>query len=103
MTGQTSVVPGPPKVVLGDVNVLYSWRLRDDLVYAADEGAISIRWSWLILTEFTRYLRVNNARFDKEHADLLIGLRNGAYPARRGGADGVGPAHGRHARHARRG
>lgn len=50
MTGEASEVLAT-KIVLGDANVLYSRVLRDYLVYAADEGVISIRWSRAILIE----------------------------------------------------
>ena len=80
MTGAAPEVPSPPKVVLADADVLYSRVLRDYLVYAADEGVISITWSRLILTELTRHLQANNATFDDEHAELLIDLLNRAYP-----------------------
>lgn len=80
MTDASSEVLGPPKIVLADANVLYSRVLRDYLVYAADEGVISIRWSRLILSEAMKHLQANNATFDDEHAELLIGLLNRAYP-----------------------
>ncbi len=53
------MVPGPKKVVLGDANALYSRVLRDYLVYASDEGAISIRWSAEILDEVVEHLVAN--------------------------------------------
>jgi len=80
VTDAAPEVPSPPKVVLADANVLYSRVLRDYLVYAADEGVISIRWSRLILSEAMNHLQANNATFDDEHADLLIDLLNSAYP-----------------------
>ena len=45
MTGDALDVLGPTTVVLADANVVYSRVLRDYLLYAADEGAVSIRWS----------------------------------------------------------
>ena len=80
MTDVASEILGPTKIVLADANVLYSRVLRDYLVYAADEGVISIRWSRLILSEAMKHLQANNATFDDEHAELLIGLLNRAYP-----------------------
>ncbi len=43
MTGEAPEFLGPTRIVLADANVLYSRVLRDYLVYAADEGVISIR------------------------------------------------------------
>ncbi|MBK6501891.1 MAG: hypothetical protein IPG03_05850 [Candidatus Microthrix sp.] len=54
--------------------------LRDYLVYAADRGAISIRWSRAILIEVVKHLQVNNSTFDDKRAGLLIRLLNDAYP-----------------------
>lgn len=79
MTGAGSEELGPVKIVLVDANVLYSRVLRDYLVYAADEGVISIRWSRQILTEAMKHLQANNAAFDDERAELLIRLLNSAY------------------------
>ncbi len=59
MSAETPGVPGPKKVVLGDANVLYARVLRDYLVYASDEGAISIRWSAEILDEVVEHLVAN--------------------------------------------
>lgn len=73
-------VLGPTRIVLGDANVLYSRVLRDYLVYAADEGVISIRWSQAILNEVVKHLQANNSTFDDEQAELLIRLLNDAYP-----------------------
>lgn len=67
-------------VVLADANVLYSRLLRDYLVYVADEGAIAVRWSRVILGEVVDYLQANNSTFDAEQADLLMRLLNAAYP-----------------------
>ena len=64
MTGEAPEVVGPTRIVLGDANVLYSRVLRDYLVYAADEGAISIRWSRAILIEVVKHLQVNNSTFE---------------------------------------
>lgn len=80
MTGASSKVLGPARIVLADANVLYSRVLRDYLVYAADEGVIAIRWSRRILTEAMKHLQAHNAAFDDEHAALLIRLLNTAYP-----------------------
>ncbi len=80
MTGVAPEVLGPTRIVLGDANVLYSRVLRDYLVYAADEGAISIRWSRAILIEVVKHLQVNNSTFDDKRAELLIRLLNDAYP-----------------------
>lgn len=80
MTSEPSGVLGPITVVLADANVLYSRVLRDYLVYAADEGAIAIRWSRAILIEAVEHLQVNNSTFDAEHGRLLIRLLNDAYP-----------------------
>lgn len=80
MTGTSSEVPGQPKIVLGDANVLYSRVLRDYLVYAADEGAISIRWSRQILDEAVTHLRRNVTSFTTSHGSLLIRLLNDAFP-----------------------
>lgn len=80
MTGEAPEVVGPTRIVLGDANVLYSRVLRDYLVYAADEGAISIRWSRAILIEVVKHLQVNNSTFDDKRAELLIRLLNDAYP-----------------------
>ena len=57
MSGDTTEILGPTKIVLGDANVLYPRVLRDYLVYAADEGAISIRWSRAILDEAVKHLQ----------------------------------------------
>ncbi len=70
----------PRKIVLGDANVLYSRVLRDYLVYAADQGALSIRWSAEILDEVVEHLIENIASFTTEQATLLIRLLNQAYP-----------------------
>ena len=80
MTGEAPEGVGPTRIVLGDANVLYSRVLRDYLVYAADEGAISIRWSRAILIEVVKHLQVNNSTFDDKRAELLIRLLNDAYP-----------------------
>ena len=40
-------------VVLADANILVSRTLRDYFLYAADNGAIEIRWSQQILTEMS--------------------------------------------------
>lgn len=71
---------GPVKIVLADANVLYSRVLRDYLVYASDEGAVSIRWSREILGEAVRHLAANIATFTPKHGDLLVRLLNDAYP-----------------------
>lgn len=70
MTGVAPEVLGPTRIVLGDANVLYSRVLRDYLVYAADEGVISIRWSQAILNEVVKHLQANNSTFDDEQAEL---------------------------------
>lgn len=44
-------------VVLADANILFSRTLRDYFLYAADQGAIEIRWSRPILHEMSRNLR----------------------------------------------
>lgn len=44
-------------VVLADANILFSRTLRDYFLYAADAGAIEIRWSQRILDEMSRNLR----------------------------------------------
>lgn len=80
MTCEAAEVFGPLKVVLADVNVLYSRVLRDYLVYAADEGVITIRWSRAILAEAVEHLQANNSSFNDEQAGLLIRLLNAAYP-----------------------
>lgn len=80
MTGVATELLGPTRIVLADANVLYSRVLRDYLVYAADEGAISIRWSRTILIEAVKQLQANNSTFDDEQGDLLIRLLNDAYP-----------------------
>lgn len=80
MTGEALELLGPTRIVLADANVLYSRVLRDYLVYAADEGAISIRWSRAILIEVVEHLQANNSAFDDKQGDLLIGLLNDAYP-----------------------
>lgn len=80
MTSEAPEFLGSITVVLADANVLYSRVLRDYLVYAADEGAIAIRWSRAILSEVVEHLRVNNSTFDAEQAALLIRLLNDAYP-----------------------
>lgn len=80
MTGVAPEVLGPTRIVLGDANVLYSRVLRDYLVYAADEGVISIRWSQAILNEVVKHLQANNSTFDDEQAELLIRLLNDVYP-----------------------
>jgi hypothetical protein len=46
-------------VVLADANILFSRTLRDYVLYAADEGAIEVHWSWQILAEMSRNLREN--------------------------------------------
>ena len=46
-------------VVLADANILFSRTLRDYVLYAADEGAIEVRWSQEILAEMSRNLREN--------------------------------------------
>jgi len=80
VTGGATELLGPTRIVLADANVLYSRVLRDYLVYAADEGAISIRWSRTILVETVKHLQANNSTFDDEQGDLLIRLLNDAYP-----------------------
>ena len=80
MSGEPTEILGPTTIVLGDANVLYPRVLRDYLVYAADEGAISIRWSRAILDEAVKHLQANIATFDAERAALLIRLLNDAYP-----------------------
>lgn len=80
MTGVGTELLGPTRIVLADANVLYSRVLRDYLVYAADEGVISIRWSRAILIEAVMHLQANNSTFDDEQGDLLIRLLNDAYP-----------------------
>ncbi len=80
MTGEAAELLGPTRIVLADANVLYSRVLRDYLVYSADEGAISIRWSRAILIEAVEHLQANNSTFDDEQGDLLIRLLNDAYP-----------------------
>lgn len=80
MTGVATELLGPTRIVLADANVLYSRVLRDYLVYAADEGVISIRWSRTILVETVKHLQANNSTFDDEQADLLLRLLNDAYP-----------------------
>lgn len=80
MTSEAPEFLGSITVVLADANVLYSRVLRDYLVYAADEGAIAIRWSRAILSEVVEHLRANNSTFDEEHGRLLIRLLNDAYP-----------------------
>jgi predicted nucleic acid-binding protein len=80
VTGEATELLGPTRIVLADANVLYSRVLRDYLVYAADQGAISIRWSRAILVEAVTHLQANNSRFDDEQGELLIRLLNDAYP-----------------------
>jgi len=80
VTGEAAELLGPTRIVLADANVLYSRVLRDYLVYSADEGAISIRWSRAILIEAVEHLQANNSTFDDEQGDLLIRLLNDAYP-----------------------
>ncbi|MCB0975598.1 MAG: hypothetical protein KDB86_13750 [Actinobacteria bacterium] len=55
MTDSDAESLGRRSIVLADANVLYSRVLREYLVYAADEGVISIRWSRTILTEVVEY------------------------------------------------
>ncbi|MCL2541437.1 MAG: PIN domain-containing protein [Nocardioidaceae bacterium] len=43
-------------VVLADANILVSRTLRDYFLYAADNGAIEIRWSQQVLAEMSRNL-----------------------------------------------
>lgn len=45
MTGEAIEALGPTKIVLADANVLYPRVLQDYFFYAADEGAISLRWT----------------------------------------------------------
>lgn len=78
MTSEASEVLGPVKIVHADAN--YSRGLRDYLVYAADEGAIAIRWSRAILTEAVEQLQANNSTLDDEQAGLLVRLLNAAFP-----------------------
>ncbi len=74
------MVPGPKKIVLGDANALYSRVLRDYLVYASDEGAISIRWSAEILDEVVEHLVANRPTFTTESGARLGSLLNAAFP-----------------------
>ena len=71
---------GPIKIVLSDANVLYPRVLRDYLVYASNEGALSLRWSRAILEEVVSHLVANIATFNPEQGELLIRLLNDAYP-----------------------
>ncbi len=80
MSAETPGVPGPKKVVLGDANVLYARVLRDYLVYASDEGAISIRWSAEILDEVVEHLVANRPTFTTESGARLVSLLNAAFP-----------------------
>lgn len=59
---------------------LASRVLRDYLVYAADEGAVALRWSRVILGEVVDHLQTNNSTFDAEQAALLMRLLNAAQP-----------------------
>ena len=54
--------------------------MRDYLVYASDEGAISIRWSREILGEAVKHLVSNITTFTPAQGDLLTRLLNEAYP-----------------------
>jgi len=52
-------------VVLADANILVSRTLRDYFLYAADNGALEIRWSGQILAEMSRNLE---AKFGLDRA-----------------------------------
>nr|WP_300148207.1 PIN domain-containing protein [Propionicimonas sp.] len=62
-------------VVLADANILFSRTLRDYFLYAADAGAIEIRWSQQILDEMSRNLRYR-LRLDQTATDHLETLMN---------------------------
>lgn len=59
-------------VVLADANILYSRTLRDYFLYAADQGAIEIRWSQQILDEMSRNLRHNLGLSEADTARLEL-------------------------------
>lgn len=67
-------------MVLADANVLYSRVLRDYLLYAADQGLISVAWSAEILDEMTEHLQANVASFNLESAQRLVKAMNNAFP-----------------------
>ncbi|WP_369371813.1 PIN domain-containing protein [Promicromonospora sp. Populi] len=75
-----NAVARPVRVVLADANVLYSRVLRDYLLYAADEGLISIAWSAEILDEMTEHLQANVASFTAESSQRLVKAMNNAFP-----------------------
>lgn len=62
-------------VVLADANILFSRTLRDYFLYAADAGAIEIRWSQQILDEMSRNLR-EAMGFSADQTDRLERLMN---------------------------
>jgi predicted nucleic acid-binding protein len=62
-------------VVLADANILFSRTLRDYFLYAADGGAIEIRWSQQILDEMSRNLR-EAMGFSADQTDRLERLMN---------------------------
>lgn len=75
-----STAARPIRVVLADANVLYSRVLRDYLLYAADQGLVSIAWSAEILDEMTEHLQANVASFSLESAQRLVKAMNNAFP-----------------------
>ena len=68
------------RVVLADVNVLYSRALRDYLLYAADQEIVAIAWSSQILAEVTEHLMENVEGFDQAAAQRLVSAMNRAFP-----------------------
>jgi predicted nucleic acid-binding protein len=68
------------RVVLADVNVLYSRVLRDYLLYAADQEIVAIAWSSQILAEVTEHLMANVEGFDQAAAQRLTDAMNRAFP-----------------------
>jgi predicted nucleic acid-binding protein len=74
------IAPAPIRVVLADANVLYPRVLRDYLLYAAEQGVISVVWSLRILDEMTRHLIANIPGFTEESAQRLIAAMTETFP-----------------------
>jgi predicted nucleic acid-binding protein len=64
--------PPPLQIILADACVLYPRVLRDYLLYAAEEGIITVTWSTEILDEMTRHLVANIPGFTDESARRLV-------------------------------
>lgn len=63
-------------VVLADANILFSRTLRDYVLYAAEAGAIEVRWSQQILDEMSRNLqgRLGLSQADTDRLERLMNV-----------------------------